>query len=55
MGIYSKIVDLQKLGQAWDRVKRNKPASGVDHVTCEIFEERKREELRQLNVELLEH
>ena len=55
MGIYSKIIDLQKLGQAWEKVKRNKPACGVDNITYEIFEERKREELRQLNLELLEH
>ena len=55
MGIYSKIIDIQKLNQAWDRVKRNKPACGVDNVTYEMFEERRREELRQLNLELAEH
>lgn len=55
MGIYSKIIDLQKLGQAWDRVKKNKPAPGADNMTYEMFEERRREELRQLNLELLEH
>lgn len=55
MGIYSKIIDIQKLGQAWDKVKKNKPACGVDHVTCEMFEERRREELKQLNIELAEH
>ena len=55
MGIYSKIIDIQKLGQAWDRVRKNKPAPGVDNVTYEMFEERRREELRQLNLELTEH
>ena len=55
MSIYSKIIDIQKLGQAWDRVKKNKPAPGVDNVTYEMFDERRREELRQLNLELLEH
>lgn len=55
MGIYSKIIDIQKLNQAWDMVKRNKPACGVDNVTYEMFEERRREELRQLNLELAEH
>ncbi len=55
MGIYRKIIDIQKLNQAWDRVKRNKPACGVDNVTYEMFEERRREELRQLNLELAEH
>lgn len=55
MGIYSKIIDIQKLGQAWERVKKNKPACGTDHVTYEMFEENRREELRQLNLELAEH
>ncbi len=55
MSIYSKIIDIQKLGQAWNRVKKNKPASGVDNVTYEMFDERRREELRQLNLELSEH
>lgn len=55
MSIYSKIIDIQKLGQAWDRVRKNKPAPGVDNVTFEMFEERRREELRQLNIELSEH
>ena len=55
MSIYSKIIDIQKLGQAWDRVRKNKPAPGVDNVTFEMFEERRREELRQLNLELSEH
>ena len=44
MGIYSKLIDIQKLGQAWDRVRKNKPACGVDNVTYEMFEERRREE-----------
>jgi len=55
MGIYSKIIDIQKLGQAWERVRKNKPACGVDNVTCEMFEERRREEIKQLNIELAEH
>lgn len=55
MGLYNKIIDIQKLGQAWDRVKKNKPACGVDHITYEMFEERRREELKQLHMELAEH
>lgn len=55
MGLYSKIIDLQKLGQAWERVKRNKPAAGVDHVTYEMFDSTCKEELKQLNIELAEH
>ena len=28
MSIYNKVIDLQKLHQAWERVRRNKPAAG---------------------------
>lgn len=55
MSIYNKIIDIQKLGQAWDRVRKNKPACGVDNVTYDMFEENRREELKQLNLELAEH
>ena len=55
MGIYSKIIDLQKLGFAWEKVKKNRPAAGVDQVTYEEFDERRREELKQLNLELVEY
>lgn len=55
MSMYSKIIDLQKLSHAWERVRKNKPASGVDNVTCEQFDHRMKEELRQLNIELAEH
>lgn len=55
MGIYGKVIDLQKLGAAWDHVRKNKPASGVDNVTYEDFESRRREELKQLNLDLVMH
>lgn len=55
MSLYNKIIDLQKLGQAWDKVRKNKPAAGVDQVTYDIFESRRKEELYQLYQELLEH
>ena len=55
MGLYTKVIDLQKLQQAWDRVKQNKPSAGVDHVTFGTFEKRKREELKQLQMELASH
>lgn len=55
MSIYNKIIDIQKLGQAWDRVRKNKPVCGVDNVTYDMFEENRREELKQLNLELTEH
>lgn len=55
MGLYNKVIDLQKLYQAWEKVRRNKPAAGVDNVTYDQFETGKREELKQLNMELRNH
>lgn len=45
MSLYNKVIDLQKLFAAWQRVRRNKPAAGVDNVTWEQFDENSREEL----------
>lgn len=55
MGIYSKTIDLQKMMSAWEKVYKNKPAKGVDNITCEEFEANKKEELKQLQIELKEH
>ena len=55
MSLYNKIIDLQKLCNAWERVKKNKPAAGVDHVTYQQFDNNKKEELRQLQAELQNH
>ena len=55
MSLYSKIIDLQKLSAAWQRVRRNKPAAGVDNITWQQFDENSREELKQLQMELSEH
>lgn len=55
MSLYNKIIDLQKLNVAWEHVRRNKPAAGADHITCEQFQENKAEELKQLQIELREH
>ncbi len=55
MSIYNKIIDLQKLNQAWDKVKKNKPAAGVDNITYEQYEETRKEEIRKLQEELREH
>ena len=55
MSLYSKTVDLQKLKSAWERVRKNKPAAGVDNVTCEQFDQDLQQELKQLNLELIEH
>ena len=54
MSLYNKIIDLQKLSAAWLRVRRNKPAAGVDSVTWQQFDENIREELKQLQIELRE-
>ena len=54
MSLYNKIIDLQKLSAAWRRVRRNKPAAGVDNVTWQQFDENSWEELKQLQVELAE-
>lgn len=54
MSIYSKTIDIQKLGEAWTHVRKNKPAAGVDNITYEQFEIDKKEYLAQLNLELQE-
>ena len=55
MGLYGKVIDIQKLMEAWKHVKKNKPAAGVDNVTVEQFDSMEREALRELNLELQEH
>lgn len=55
MSIYTKIIDLQKLNEAWKKVKRNKPASGADDITYEEFDNNLAYELKQLKLELEEH
>ena len=52
MSIYSKIIDIQKLRTAWDRVRKNKPASGIDEVTYAQFDENIKEEVKKVNAEL---
>ena len=53
MSLYNRIIDLQKLNQAWERVRKNKPAAGVDNVRFDEFEERKKEELKQQILDLV--
>ena len=55
MSLYSKIIDRQKLNAAWQRVKKNKPAAGIDNVTYEQFDQGIKENLNQLHVELADH
>ncbi|MDO5423015.1 MAG: CRISPR-associated primase-polymerase type A1 [Eubacteriales bacterium] len=55
MSLYNKMIDLQKLEAAWVKVRKNKPSCGVDQVTCEQFEENRKQELKQLHMELKDH
>lgn len=55
MSLYGKITDLQKLQNAWKHVRSNKPAAGIDGVSCEEFEIHKAEELKQLCRDLSNH
>ncbi len=55
MGIFTKVIDQQKLTEAWNRVKRNKPAAGVDEVSWEDFDGTCKQNIRQLNIELAGH
>ena len=55
MSLYNKIIDLQKLNAAWNKVRKNKPACGVDNITWEQFDANKENELKKMYVELKEH
>lgn len=55
MSLYSKIIDLQKLEAGLQKVVKNKPAAGVDGITYDMFLENKKEYLKQLHLELVEH
>lgn len=55
MSLYTKIIDLQKLNNAWKKVRANKPAAGIDDVTWEIYDAESVQENKDLNRELSEH
>ncbi|MCD7883630.1 MAG: CRISPR-associated primase-polymerase type A1 [Lachnospiraceae bacterium] len=55
MGLYTKIIDLQKLRLAWKQVFRNRPKEGIDQVTCDSFEADKENQLKLLAVQLRDH
>lgn len=52
MRIMDKITDYGALGKAFQRVKRNKGAGGVDGITLEAYEEGLPEHIRQLHEQL---
>ncbi len=54
MGLFSKMVDIQKLNQAWEKVKLNRVSAGVDGITVEKFEEKRLDYIKQLHQELVE-
>lgn len=54
MGLYTKIIDLQKLNRAWEKIRQKKSAPGIDGVTVEMMEQEIRPVLKQLNIELKE-
>lgn len=54
MGLYTKMIDLQKLGWAWEKVRQKKAAPGIDNMTTEVFAAYQTQELKQLNLELKE-
>ena len=54
MGLYTKIIDLQKLKQAWEKVRLKKAAPGIDGVTVDMFAVDIPSALKQLNLELKE-
>lgn len=54
MGLYSRIIDLQKLRQAWTKVRMKKTSPGIDGITVDLFEAELNVNLKQLNLELKE-
>lgn len=55
MSLYNKIIDRQKLAEAWKRVRANKPAAGIDEMTWTQFDTGSGEELKKLYEELAGH
>lgn len=55
MALYTKIIDLQKLQNAWKQVYKNKPKEGVDSISCEEFEADKENQIKILWKELVNH
>lgn len=49
MGLFSRIIDIQKLNQAWEKVRLNRAAAGVDGISSEKFEENRREYIKELH------
>lgn len=54
MDLYNELYDMKTLFKAWNKVRSNHSAPGVDRVTVEEFEENKKAYLKQLSIELRE-
>ena len=52
MSLYNKIIDLQKLNQAWRKVRSNKPSAGVDGISWDMYDADSVEENKLLSKEL---
>ena len=52
MSLYERIIDMGNLYRAWDKVRANHSAAGVDNITVEEFERVKKVYLMQLRIEL---
>ena len=52
--LISQVYDLRNLERAWERVKKNKGAGGVDGVTIARFEQDREQYLDVLHRQLLE-
>ena len=52
MSLYTKIIDRQKLSMAWNRVKKNRPACGVDNITWEMYDKGKKENIDRKSTRL---
>jgi RNA-directed DNA polymerase len=52
--LIDKVASVKALRAAFMRVKRNRGAAGLDHVTVEMFEARLEENLNRLSESLLE-
>lgn len=54
MDLYSGLYDMKNLYMAWNKVRSNHAAPGVDHITVEEFETNKKQYLKQISIELKE-
>ena len=54
MDLYTELYDMKNLYTAWNKVRGNHSAPGVDRITVEEFDENKKQYLKQISIELKE-